>query len=137
MSEHPPIPAVPAHVKIEIKDLFNIEKWQNEIDWKPFHPGVEVFRLYGDGVNGPTAALLRYAKGAKIPSHLHVGYEHILVLSKTQRDEDEVYSEGSLLISPPKTKHSIVSDEGCIVLAIYEKPVEFFPTPQNPKPASS
>ena len=32
---------------------------------------------------------------------------------------------GTLIINPPGTQHSVVSEAGCIVLAIYEKPVEF------------
>lgn len=29
------------------------------------------------------------------------------------------------MINPPGTRHSIVSEAGCVVLAIYEKPVKF------------
>jgi len=35
---------------------------------------------------------------------------------------------GSLIINPPGTSHSILSENGCIVLAIYEKPVKFLQT---------
>ncbi len=117
---------------IELKDLWRIALWQNEIPWVTIHPGVEIHRLYGDGLTGPTAALIRYAPGARIPLHLHTGYEHIIVLSRSQRDEQGLYAEGTLVINPPGTIHHILSDEGCIVLAIYEQPVRFLPSPSTP-----
>ena len=124
LSTLPASPSTPTP-RILVQDLQRIADWQDQIDWQPFFPGVEIHRLYGDGLTGPTASLIRYAPGAKIPSHLHGGYEHILVLSGSQRDDDGTFPEGSLLVSAPGTKHSIASDQGCIVLAIYEKPVKF------------
>ena len=104
-------------------DLFRSDGWQAAIPWKPFHTGVEIHRLYGDGVTGPAAALLRFSPGGKIPMHSHTGYEHILVLSGSQIDEQGLVSTGGLRIHPPGSAHSVVSESGCIVLAIYEKPV--------------
>jgi anti-sigma factor ChrR (cupin superfamily) len=57
--------------------------------------------------------------------HEHLGYEHILVLSGSQRDQNTTAAPGTLMINPPGTRHSIVGEAGCIVLAIYEKPVRF------------
>ena len=34
----------------------------------PFHPGVEICRLYDHGPEGPAAAILRYAPGAAVPA---------------------------------------------------------------------
>ncbi len=104
-------------------DLLRSDGWQARIPWKPFQDGVEIHRLYGDGVTGPAAALLRFGPGGKIPMHTHTGYEHILVLSGSQFDENGQVSAGSLRIHPPGSAHSVTSESGCIVLAIYEKPV--------------
>lgn len=112
-------------------DLFEIEAWQEELPWKPFHAGVEIHRLYGDGVQGPSAALLRFHPGGRVPAHSHVGYEHILVLSGAQHDEEGLATAGSFRIHPPGTRHSILSETGCIVLAIYEKPVSFRETAEE------
>ncbi|MGB8166783.1 MAG: cupin domain-containing protein, partial [Chthoniobacteraceae bacterium] len=111
--------------RITLKDLFNIATWQDEIPWQPFRDGVDIHRLYGDGKNGPTAALIRFREAGKVPPHEHTGYEHIFVLAGSQRDNNGTTEAGSLIISPPGTQHSIVSEAGCIVLAIYEKPVRF------------
>ena len=47
------------------------------------------------------------------------------MLSGEQVDEVSKAESGSLIINPPGTSHSILSQNGCIVLAIYEKPVKF------------
>ncbi len=116
---------VPQYPRIEITDLFRIAAHPDEIAWQPFRDGVEIHRLYGDGVTGPTAALIRFRKDGRVPAHAHTGYEHIIVLAGTQRDQNSTASAGTLIINPPGTQHSVVSEAGCIVLAIYEKPVAF------------
>jgi anti-sigma factor ChrR (cupin superfamily) len=115
----------PAYARVELNDLFHIAEHADAIPWQPFRDGVEIYRLYGDGVSGPTAALLRYRAAGTVPMHLHQGYEHILVLSGSQRDQNGTSVAGTLTINGPGTRHSVVSEAGCIVLAIYEKPVRF------------
>jgi len=115
---------------LKLNDLFQISGWQQKIPWKPFQPGVDIYRLYGDGSTGPTAALLRYRAGGRVPLHEHTGYEHIFVLAGSQVDENSKADTGCLIINPPGTSHSILSQDGCIVLAIYEKPVKFL-TPES------
>lgn len=92
--------------------------------WQPFRPGIEILRLYTEQ-GGAAAALLRYAPGASAPLHQHQGYEHILVLRGAQQDDAGRYAAGTLLISPPGSRHAIASPQGCLVLAIWERPVAF------------
>lgn len=115
---------------IKLKDLFQVSGWQQKLPWKPFQPGVDIYRLYEDGETGANAALLRFQPGGRVPLHEHTGYEHIFVLSGSQVDENSEAATGSLIINPPGTSHSILSETGCIVLAIYEKPVKFLPNPE-------
>jgi anti-sigma factor ChrR (cupin superfamily) len=115
----------PPYPRTELKDLFNIAALQEDIPWRPFKDGVDIHRLYGDGRSGPTAALLRFRKAGKVPLHEHTGYEHIVVLAGSQRDQNSVAEAGTLIINPPGTQHSVISEVGCIVLAIYERPVQF------------
>lgn len=105
--------------------LLDASSWEDEIPWKPFRKGVEIHRLYGDGLEGPSAAFLRFAPGGSIPSHSHTGYEHIIILRGSQLDEEGLAAEGTLRVHAPGTRHSVVSKAGCIALAIYEKPVSF------------
>jgi anti-sigma factor ChrR (cupin superfamily) len=112
---------------IVLTDLYNIQDQEKQYCWQPFRQGVEICKLYGEEGEGPAAALLRYAPGAIVPSHCHTGYEHILVLSGSQSDGHEEYGEGTLIISKPGTRHSVSSSGGCIVLAIWNSPVDFTP----------
>lgn len=108
-----------------IKDLFSIEFDSERVDWQVFKEGVDIFPLYGQENNGASAALLRYQRGAVVPLHEHQGYEHILVLAGSQSDGDLLFERGSLLISKPGSNHRVTSEEGCIVLAIWQAPVKF------------
>jgi anti-sigma factor ChrR (cupin superfamily) len=123
---------LPQYARIEITDLFRVATHPDEIPWQPFQDGVEIHRLYGDGISGPTAALIRFRKDGKVPAHAHTGYEHIIVLAGSQRDQNSTATAGTLIINPPGTEHSVISEAGCIVLAIYEKPVSFLPETREP-----
>lgn len=113
----------PATKPIILTDLFTLANSPERIDWQPFRPGVAIHMLYGERTQGPSAALLKYAPGATVPTHEHTGYEHIVVLSGSQQDHQGTHLAGSLVINPPGTHHDIVSPDGCIVLIIWEKPV--------------
>ncbi len=104
-------------------NLLNIAADLNQLDWQPFRLGVQIHRLYGNQQQGPSAALLKYAPGATIPEHKHTGYEHIMVLSGSQQDATGKHEAGTLVINPPGSSHHLVSNAGCIVLIIWEKPV--------------
>ena len=51
------------------------------------------------------------------------GWEHILILSGAQSDGQRRHTEGTLMISPPETRHAIQSDDGCVALAIWQRQV--------------
>ncbi len=119
--------SLPQYARIEIANLFHLAAHPDEGAWEPFKEGVDIHRLYADGLTDPSAALIRFRKEGRVPVHMHTGYEHILTLAGTQRDQDSASSVGSLVINPPGTQHSVIGEAGCIVLAIYEKPVRFLP----------
>jgi len=99
--------------------------WQS-LKWEPFREGVDVSWIYQSDIpTGPAAAFLRYEAGATVPEHEHTGYEHILVLVGAQSDKNGNYLTGSLAINTPGARHTVQSEHGCIVLAIWEKPVRF------------
>ena len=106
-----------------LKDLINIASWQDELPWQPFRPGVDIYRLCGNGEAGSAAALLRYQAEASVPQHEHTGFEHIFVISGSQTDENGEYQAGTLVINSPESQHSVKSQAGCIVLVIWEKPI--------------
>ncbi|MBD1938424.1 cupin domain-containing protein [Microcoleus sp. FACHB-68] len=108
-----------------LKDLINIASRQDELPWQPFRPGVDIYRLYGNGEEGSAAALLRYQPEASVPKHQHTGFEHVFVISGSQTDGNGEHEAGTLVINSPGTKHSVKSQAGCIVLVIWEKPISY------------
>jgi anti-sigma factor ChrR (cupin superfamily) len=93
--------------------------------WLPLRDGVRFRLLYQDPDTGYKAALVRYEPGASVPRHRHAGDEHIYVLAGSQQDERGLYTAGSYLFNPEGSEHSIISQEGCLVLAHWLKPVQF------------
>ena len=107
------------------------------LDWQPFRVGVEIHPLgtvaagWQADERAPPAALLRYAAQAEVPRHLHPGFEYIFVLrgsQSIQSDTGDAFREcqaGSLLVSPPGSIHRVRSEHGCVVLAYWERKVQF------------
>jgi anti-sigma factor ChrR (cupin superfamily) len=93
--------------------------------WEPLREGVDVSWLYRNGEHGPAAAFLRYAPGARVPHHLHAGYEHVLILEGSQQDANGCHRAGALVINAPGTTHDVLSEEGCVVLIVWERAVIF------------
>jgi anti-sigma factor ChrR (cupin superfamily) len=91
--------------------------------FEPFRPGVEICRLADSGESRASLALLRYQPGASVPAHRHDGLETILVLEGSQRDEHGHYAAGDMVVNPVGSKHSVSTDEGCVVLIQWERPV--------------
>jgi anti-sigma factor ChrR (cupin superfamily) len=110
---------------IAISNLRAIADSPERLQWKALRPGIEIHRIYQDGPDGPSAAFLRYQPGAKLPRHRHAGFEHIFVLAGSQEDEHGHYLVGAMVVNPPGTAHNVTSAEGCIVLALWERPVVF------------
>lgn len=93
--------------------------------WEPFHEGIQIHWLQKTDTQSCSAALLKYEAGAGAPLHRHLGFEYIFVLEGSQQDENGLHKRGNLSINPPGTDHDVFSEDGCIVLAIWEKPVGF------------
>ena len=110
---------------IVLKNLFDLPNHLDSVSWEFFREGVKIHRLYGNQKEGPSAALLLYEPGAGIPLHEHVGYEHLIILSRSQTDQRGERVAGTLIINPPGSRHSVATTEGTLVLAIWEKPVKF------------
>ena len=70
-------------------------------------------------------AFLRYAPGASVPYHRHLGLETIIVLEGEQCDERGCYPAGAVMLNPEGSAHSVWSNTGCVVLIQWDKAVEF------------
>lgn len=111
------------------QNLYKLLETLDSLEWQLFYPGVYVHWLYRDGDHGAAAAFIRFDPGGRVPLHEHRGFEHIMVLQGSQSDENGQLHTGGLMVHAPGTRHSIVSAEGCLVLAIYEKRAQFLTTP--------
>lgn len=107
------------------QNLLNIDPDDASLQWQPFRDGVDIIPLYSSTQSECSCALLRYQPNASVPEHAHVGVEHLFILKGSQQDERGLYPVGTFLINPPDTHHTVSSSEGCVVLAIWEKPVRF------------
>ena len=87
-----------------------------------FRDGIEICRLLE---GEPAVAMLRYSPGARVPRHTHTGLETVLVLEGAQRDDNGVYGPGTLILNREGSDHAVASDDGCIVLIQWAKPIEF------------
>jgi anti-sigma factor ChrR (cupin superfamily) len=106
-------------------DLININPDNADLIWEELQAGVKICMLHGNRHHGCSAALLRYQPNTSIPHHTHTGHEHLLILRGSQRDENGIYRQGTFLINKPAGGHRVISEEGCLVLAIWESPVRF------------
>ena len=118
-----PVPVVP----IVLNGLFDASANLPAEGWKPFHTGIDCYPIYETPDGGPAAMLLRYEPGATAPAHHHQGYEHIFVLSGSQTDERGRHEAGSFMVHAEGTDHHVHSEDGCVVLAIWERRVRFLP----------
>ena len=100
------------------------DAWR-DATYQPFREGVEISPILS---GEPAVALLRYAPGAGVPKHLHLGLETILVLEGSQSDERGTYGTGALVFNPAGSVHSVWSNGGCVVLIQWVKNVEFLGT---------
>jgi anti-sigma factor ChrR (cupin superfamily) len=93
------------------------------LSFESFKPGITICRLTEDAEGEPAVAVLRYEAGAAAPFHEHLGLETVFVLDGSQRDEKGVYGVGALVLNPTGTRHSVWSDEGCVVLIQWDRPI--------------
>jgi anti-sigma factor ChrR (cupin superfamily) len=94
------------------------------LTFEPFREGVEIFWLWRNATAAdPALALLRYAPGASVPRHRHADLETVVVLEGVQSDESGAYRAGAVALNAAGSEHSVWSDEGCVVLIHWTKPV--------------
>jgi anti-sigma factor ChrR (cupin superfamily) len=120
----PRAPQASPAVRLILNDLLGAAT-DGRLTWERLRDGIDIAHLYTTPPPGPAAALLRYAPRTRLDRHEHSGFEHIYILTGSQTDDAGEHYAGALLIHGPGTTHAIASSHGCLVLAIWEKPVRF------------
>jgi anti-sigma factor ChrR (cupin superfamily) len=85
--------------------------------WQPSpQPGVQrrLLDRWG-GERARATSLVRYAPGARFPTHVHDGGEEILVLEGVFSDETGDHPVGTYLRNPPGSRHAPFSVPGCLL----------------------
>ena len=95
-----------------------------DVPWVERRPGVHWRVLWESEDGARKAILMRYAPGATIPRHRHVGDEQIYVLEGSVRDDTGVCTAGNYARRPPGCVHTVHSDTGALVIAITSGPTE-------------
>ncbi len=93
-----------------------------DLAFEPFREGIDISWL---SEGAPGIAVLRYAPGASVPLHMHPDIEMILVLDGAQSDEMGLYRAGDIVINSAGSQHSVISEDGCVVLLMWSQPVVF------------
>jgi anti-sigma factor ChrR (cupin superfamily) len=86
------------------------------VPWDERRPGVFWKVLARDGDR--QTVLVRYAPGATIPRHRHLGEEQIFVLEGSVADDTGICRAGDFARRPPGCVHAVRSPDGALVLAI-------------------
>jgi len=84
--------------------------------WTERRPGVHWKVLFEDGA--ARTVLVRYAPGAVIPRHRHLGDEQIFVLEGSVTDDTGTCSAGNYARRPPGCVHTVTTPQGALVLAL-------------------
>ncbi|MDQ0455802.1 cupin domain-containing protein [Rhizobium paknamense] len=106
-----------------VRDDLTVGGWKSLV-FEPFRTGVTIHWISRFEGERPGTALLKYEAGAAVPRHRHPGLETILVLDGSQSDEDGRYFAGTFVVNAPGSEHSVWSEDGCVVLIQWDRPVE-------------
>ncbi|WP_420567997.1 cupin domain-containing protein [Thalassovita sp.] len=93
-----------------------------DLPFEPFKPGITIHWLeQGE----PAIALLKYEPGARAPLHFHPATESVLILEGAQSDAHGTYHAGDFVLNFKGTQHEVWSENGCVALLQWAKPVQF------------
>jgi anti-sigma factor ChrR (cupin superfamily) len=95
-----------------------------KVPWVERRPGVFWKTLWEDADGRHKAVLMRYAPGAVIPRHRHIGDEQIWVLEGEVADDTGVCTAGNYARRPPGCVHTVTSPAGALVFAVISGPTE-------------
>jgi anti-sigma factor ChrR (cupin superfamily) len=89
-------------------------------------PGVDFKILIEDPATGGSTQLVRFAPGASLPLHEHVEVEQSYILSGSLVDNEGEATVGNFVWRPAGSRHVATAPNGCLLLAIFQRPNRFF-----------
>jgi len=107
----------------------------SDLGWQEFQPGITFKILWQDPATKRRAQLTRFAPGAQLPLHRHVGDELIFVIEGAASDESGTVTAGNVGYRPNGCVHTVTSKHGATVLAVLTGDIELV-TARGNAPAS-
>lgn len=96
----------------------------NDVAWQELTPGITFKILWQDPQTKRRAQMTRFAPGARLPQHRHVGDELIFVLEGAVSDESGTVSAGNVGYRPNGCVHTVTTKSGATVLAVLTGDIE-------------
>jgi anti-sigma factor ChrR (cupin superfamily) len=101
----------------------------NDFAWQKFQPGISFPRIsfkvvWQDPPTKRRAQMTRFAPGAQLPLHRHVGDELIFVIEGAVSDESGTVTAGNVGYRPNGCVHTVTSTNGATVLAVLTGDIE-------------
>jgi anti-sigma factor ChrR (cupin superfamily) len=96
----------------------------NDVAWQEFQPGISFKVLWQDPSTKRRAQMTRFAPGAQLPRHRHVGDELIFVIEGAVSDESGPVTAGNVGYRPNGCVHAVTSKNGATVLAVLTGDIE-------------
>ena len=97
------------------------------LPWQPTRwPGIEIKVLMEDKATGMITSLTRFAPGASLPDHEHVGIEQSYVIEGSLVDHEGACTAGNYVWRPAGSRHDAHSPDGAVVLGFFQQPNKFF-----------
>src|SRR5262249_38393007 len=108
----------------------------SDLGWQEFQPGISFKILWQDSATKRRAQMTRFAPGAQLPLHRHVGDELIFVIEGAASDESGTVTAGNVGYRPNGCVHTVTSKNGATGLAVLTGDIEPA-TPRASAPPSS
>jgi anti-sigma factor ChrR (cupin superfamily) len=95
-----------------------------DVEWQEYQPGISFKILWQDPAAKRRAQMTRFAPGAQLPRHRHVGDELIFVIEGAVSDESGTVTAGNIGYRPDGCIHTVTSKNGATVLAVLTGDIE-------------
>jgi len=98
----------------------------NQMPWEPTeHAGVtrKVLELVRDPRKGRETSLLKFARGAELPTETLADRLDLFVVEGTLADEHGTYGPHTFIRNPPGLRLTLGSKDGCVVYAKWRVPI--------------
>jgi anti-sigma factor ChrR (cupin superfamily) len=96
----------------------------SDIAWQEFRPGISFKILWEDAGTKRRAQMTRFAPGARLPRHRHVGDELIYVIEGALTDEAGTVTAGNVVYRPNGCIHNVSTQNGATALAVLTGDIE-------------